>query len=140
MTAKTKLTLAWIGSLLVVVLMALPIGVAQTFALDGGETYTRLYAYFNPAVLGMSGNMLPFTAAVLSAVTALLLTLKRFWGKTQLVLAKYIAEIGLVAAVYSMLIYRTFSPAGCLTAVLQTLVCGLLISLTPKKKDGLSGR
>lgn len=137
MKDKTKLTLAWAGSLLVVVLMAFPIGVTQTFSQDGGEVFTRLYAYFNPAVLGMSGNMLPFAAAILAAITALLLTIRRFWGKTPLFLAKYAAELSLVASIYSMLIYRTISPAGCGIAVLQGLVCGLLIGLTPKKRDEL---
>ena len=134
MSHKKQLTLAWLGSLLTMVLMALPLGVPLTYSPDGVEMHTRLYAYFHPAVWGMSGNILPFAASLLAAVPALLLTLRRFGKNPSLMLAKYTAEISLVAVMYSLLIYRTFSVVGCIIVLIQLMVCGLLISLTPKKQ------
>lgn len=120
---------------LTLVAMALPIGVPMTFAPSPETRETRLYAFFNPAVIGLSGNILPFCAAVLtllSGVAACMILFGKKPGAYRFKLFKSLAELAFVASLFALWIFRTLSVGCLLILLLQLTVCLLLIIETKK--------
>jgi Na+/melibiose symporter-like transporter len=105
-----------------IALMALPEGIAMTFAPAPNERLTRYYSYFSMMPLGY-GDWLPLINAVLTIIIIILLIIKFKKPKCKEVI--YCLLACLIASILSWLVFSSFTFIGLGVFVLQLAVFGL---------------
>lgn len=105
------------GMLLSLVLMALPCGVAMTFAPEAEAAIIRQFSYLSLTPMGC-GNWFPLLAVIFTLLALVFLLLRRDYGQMTPVC------LGLAAAsqLLSWLLFGAFTLVGAAAAVLQLAV------------------
>lgn len=116
-------------------LMALPYGVAMTFAPSPTETTTKYFSYFSMLPLGY-GNWLPLVTIFLSIMVVILLLLRRNFYKA----IPVCLILSIVGNLLSWLIFGSFSWTSLAIVVLHLLTLVLLfIERMGRSERGDSG-
>lgn len=103
-----------------IILMAMPSGIAMTFASGPHERITSYYSYFDLMPLGY-GNWLPIITVILSFIALLLLLVglkKPNKGKA----VQVCVIICIMSTLFSWIIFNTFTITGVFVASLHLIV------------------
>lgn len=104
-----KKFLSLICTLIAIVMMALPFGVAMTFAPSPTERVTHYYSYLSLMPIGY-GNWFPFITMSLSIMVALLMVLDI--KKPMRKIIKILLIITLLTSLLSWMLFNAFSVIG----------------------------
>lgn len=130
---KWRLSLVLLLHVALILLMAFPIGAVLRFGHpDPAVKIYRTFAYFDPGVLGMSGNPFPFLTAVLTALAFLLLVwmLLRQTPSSRLYAACFGCTVAAaVTSVLALFLLSRVSVAG-VTITALLVASGILQHLT----------
>lgn len=116
----TKSYISILCILISIILMAMPWGIAMTFAPGPNERITSYFSYFDLIPLGY-GNWLPIITVILSFVALILLLL----GKKKPSKGKAVQVYLMICIICSLLswsVFSTFTITGGIVAILHFLV------------------
>lgn len=121
-----KKIISIICMLFAIILMAIPYGVAMTFAPGPSERVINYYSYFSMIPLGY-GNWFPIIAAFLSIAVLLLILLSIKKSNTGKMIQVCLA-ICIITSILSWLIFDSISIVGVAVAIIHVIV---LVLQTP---------
>lgn len=118
-----------VGMLIALILMALPYGVAMTFADGPGKHLTFHFSYFSFTPIGY-GNWLPIIIAVFSIAILVLVLVSNKINTEKPV--KTCLAICLVASLLSWIMFNAISVVGIIIAFIHSIV--LIFQMIPQTR------